>query len=73
MIWVVDWRSPWYKILCAAKEDEQLGPVHLVITMMRKMMMMMMMMMIMLMITMIRMIRMIIVMIIIICIKQGKL
>ena len=65
MIWVVDWRSPWYKILCAAKEDEQLGPVHLVITMI--------MMMIVMMITMMRMILMMIVMIRIICIKQGKL
>ena len=64
MIWVVDWRSPWYKILCATKEDEQLGPVHLVMTVMK---------MIMMMITMMRMILMMIVMIRIICIKQGKL
>ena len=66
MIWVVDWRSPWYKILCAAKEDEQLGPVHLVITMM-------MMIMLMIIMLMMRMILMMIVMIRIICIKQGKL
>merc|ERR550532_2106697 len=46
--------QPRYKILCAAKEDEQLGPVHLVMTVMK---------MIMMMITMMRMILMMIVMI----------